>query len=215
MAVLTFQIVGPHRRFSDYYDQDPDRVERSAGAVHARSFTHDVLAGGLFLGVETMPLVTYTAAPIQRTALRREQELGVTRINLAVGSEAIANALANDPNLLLRARVMVRRTYAGLPADDMDSYRDMFVGVVTNWGANNGVVEVEVSDRWFDWGGQLNKRVVNKLCQLRFKGARCAYAGAETRCDRTLTRCTELANQARFGGFRYVHDLAFTGLYFV
>lgn len=34
-----------------------------------------------------------------------------------------------------------------------------------------------------------------------FKGARCGYAGAETTCNRTLARCRELGNSARFGGF--------------
>lgn len=30
---------------------------------------------------------------------------------------------------------------------------------------------------------------------------RCGYVGAETVCNRTLTRCKELGNQSRFGGF--------------
>lgn len=41
-------------------------------------------------------------------------------------------------------------------------------------------------------------------CRYRdFKGARCKYAGAELECNRTWTRCTELANTANFGGFPY------------
>ena len=34
-----------------------------------------------------------------------------------------------------------------------------------------------------------------------FKGSLCGYTGGETDCDRTLTRCRELNNIARFGGF--------------
>jgi len=37
-------------------------------------------------------------------------------------------------------------------------------------------------------------------CRFRFKGPHCAYAGSETDCNRTLDRCQELGNSARFGG---------------
>lgn len=35
----------------------------------------------------------------------------------------------------------------------------------------------------------------------RFKGVECQYAGAETACNGTLTRCRELSNSVHFGGF--------------
>lgn len=38
-------------------------------------------------------------------------------------------------------------------------------------------------------------------CHWKFKGTECAYAGAETECNRTLDRCRTLANSTRFGGF--------------
>jgi len=39
-------------------------------------------------------------------------------------------------------------------------------------------------------------------CQRwRFKDDRCAYAGSETVCDKTLARCRELSNTDRFDGF--------------
>lgn len=45
-------------------------------------------------------------------------------------------------------------------------------------------------------------RIVSERCILIFKGpdGRCGYAGAETTCNRTLARCTELANQTRWVG---------------
>lgn len=39
------------------------------------------------------------------------------------------------------------------------------------------------------------------FCRFRFKGARCGYKGAAARCDKTLTRCRQLGNSERFGGF--------------
>ena len=38
-------------------------------------------------------------------------------------------------------------------------------------------------------------------CNWDFKGFECAYAGAETDCDRTWERCQALGNTPRFGGY--------------
>lgn len=38
-------------------------------------------------------------------------------------------------------------------------------------------------------------------CQFKFKDGKCQYAGAETKCDKTLTRCRALGNVTRFGGY--------------
>lgn len=53
------------------------------------------------------------------------------------------------------------------------------------------------------------------LCRFRgltgasgFKGRNCGYAGGETLCDFTYTRCTQLGNQVRFGGFPDLTDRA-------
>lgn len=46
--------------------------------------------------------------------------------------------------------------------------------------------------------------IMSNVCRWwkngKFKGTRCAYAGAETTCDGTFRRCIQLANQARYGG---------------
>ena len=45
----------------------------------------------------------------------------------------------------------------------------------------------------------LNRLLKNRCRYKQFKGWRCGYAGAETTCDRTLSRCRELGNSERFG----------------
>ena len=45
-------------------------------------------------------------------------------------------------------------------------------------------------------------RYLKDHCRYKeFKGVLCGYAGVETQCDRTLSRCKELGNVSRFGGF--------------
>lgn len=38
-------------------------------------------------------------------------------------------------------------------------------------------------------------------CQFTFKDTRCLYAGSETKCNKTLSRCQALGNVTRFGGY--------------
>jgi len=44
-------------------------------------------------------------------------------------------------------------------------------------------------------------KIAKNHCNYAFKGLHCGYAGGETLCNRTLTRCRELNNSERFGGF--------------
>jgi phage-related protein len=45
-------------------------------------------------------------------------------------------------------------------------------------------------------------RFLKSHCRYKdFKGSLCGYVGAQTSCNRSFTRCQELSNTARFGGF--------------
>ena len=44
-------------------------------------------------------------------------------------------------------------------------------------------------------------RCLKNYCSYQFKSIFCGYAGVETSCNHSLTRCKELGNDARFGGF--------------
>lgn len=53
------------------------------------------------------------------------------------------------------------------------------------------------------------QRYLKNQCRFIFKGVdgRCGYSDAETECDRTFSRCQELLNSTRFGGFLGVGTL--------
>ena len=44
-------------------------------------------------------------------------------------------------------------------------------------------------------------KCLKNVCRFRFKDSWCKYAGVETECDRSLTRCRALGNSVNFGGF--------------
>lgn len=57
-------------------------------------------------------------------------------------------------------------------------------------------------------------RFIREYCRYEvFKGSLCGYDGPETECDRTLTRCKELGNQKRFGGFPAMGSLGYQKSY--
>ena len=44
-------------------------------------------------------------------------------------------------------------------------------------------------------------RILKNQCRFIFKSSQCGYTGSMTNCNKTLTRCRELSNSSRFGGF--------------
>lgn len=44
-------------------------------------------------------------------------------------------------------------------------------------------------------------KCLKNFCRFKFKDVFCGYTGAETICDRSLSRCRALNNAARYGGF--------------
>jgi parallel beta-helix repeat protein len=47
-------------------------------------------------------------------------------------------------------------------------------------------------------------RVFSPTCPWPFKGFECGYAGAETDCNKSWARCSQLGNTNRYGGFRFI-----------
>lgn len=55
------------------------------------------------------------------------------------------------------------------------------------------------------WKKKIPRRMASPACQVKkFKDSICAYAGAETWCDRSWDRCLALSNQANHRGFRWI-----------
>ena len=216
---ITFKLIDAWNEIENYYIQDLDLVQsEKVTGVALRELTKTPAAGGVYLGLQLAAAVEYLPAPISRSAMNRDKALGVGRIKLALGDRnySLASQLASNVDLLRGAKIVMRRLYTDQPYSAIESYRELFVGSVTTFSfTGEGVISVEVSDRWFDWGASVNKRTYNKMCGFRFKGAQCKYAGAEGFCDKTLPRCEELGNDVNFGGFPETVDVAFTGVPFV
>jgi len=83
----------------------------------------------------------------------------------------------------------------------------LFDGVLGAWALDEqmlNITAVSLFDRW----AQRTLSHHTPSCRWKvFKGTECKYVGAETKCDRSYTRCTALSNTDNFGGFRWLPSI--------
>lgn len=82
-----------------------------------------------------------------------------------------------------------------------------FQGALDDWNLDEGKLTFSVVSEFVRWSQRtLSKH--GKSCRWKeFKGTECAYAGAETWCDRTYKRCLDISNADNFGGFRWLPSI--------
>ena len=82
----------------------------------------------------------------------------------------------------------------------------LFQGKIDSYEYNQPVLRISVTSFHALW----NKRsmeISTPTCRRNFKQPDCGYAGVETWCDRSWSRCISLANTVRFNGFRFLPDI--------
>ena len=82
-----------------------------------------------------------------------------------------------------------------------------FTGTIDDWEAEEDVIRINVAGPNFAWSKRLAGRHPSSCRWLVFKGTECAYAGDQTDCDRSYTRCAALGNTVNFGGFRWLPSI--------
>jgi hypothetical protein len=97
----------------------------------------------------------------------------------------------------------------------------LYIGMLNPSGADIGTVKIfegeldafnldeerlafSVASLFARWNSRSNEKHSASCRWRKFKGIECQYAGSETWCDRSYKRCSDLANQPHFGGFRYL-----------
>jgi len=84
---------------------------------------------------------------------------------------------------------------------------NLFSGQVDSWQLDEDEVRISVSTDFASWA-QRSAALHSPSCRWKvFGGTECQYAGAESWCDRTKTRCIALDNAINFGGFPWLPSL--------
>ena len=88
-----------------------------------------------------------------------------------------------------------------------DTYFTLFNGILGQWSLTEDTLSITVNSLLDQWS-QRTLSLHPPSCRWKvFKGTECGYSGAETQCDRSYTRCTELSNTDNFGGFRWLPSI--------
>jgi len=166
---------------------------------HFAAYSEDVVFDG----------VTYTKFPLTHDAIAENSkgELDSVKVQLSNIARYLEYYLQNYD--LRGKRVSIKMVYANMLDDTdsyiefsnyIDSYTSNVKNVVFNLMSKFDVLDVVVPGRIF----------IKSHCQWLFAspavraaggGQECGYAGSETLCNRTRSRCRELGNHKRFGAF--------------
>lgn len=82
----------------------------------------------------------------------------------------------------------------------------LFSGKIDSYNYSDNKLSIVIASFFVLW----NKRRMetsSPSCRRNFKELGCNYAGAESWCDRSYTRCLTLGNTVQFNGFRFLPDL--------
>lgn len=85
--------------------------------------------------------------------------------------------------------------------DDPSNYTLEFEGEIDGATINAEAASLRIRRYQSSLNMMVPRRKYEALCPWPFKGVSCRYQGPGTACDRTVTRCVSLANEANFGGF--------------
>lgn len=81
-----------------------------------------------------------------------------------------------------------------------------FTGFIDTWNIDEKRAKITIVNEFVFWNKKV-LRVQAASCPWDFVTdgtGECAYSGSATWCDKSHNRCTELANTANFGGFRFL-----------
>jgi phage-related protein len=83
---------------------------------------------------------------------------------------------------------------------------ELYNGFLSEWNLDEQRIRIKIGSEFMFWHKK-SLRLPTPNCPWGFKSAECAYAGAETLCDKSPERCSDLGNYVNFGGRKFVSDV--------
>lgn len=142
---------------------------------------------------------TYVPSGIKRGGINIKKDSVKNVFTVAVASSGpLVEALETYD--ITNAALIMRRTYDDLDMDDPDSTDTIVWAYVDSWELTDEQLVIRAKLNFHNWGATFPKRRASYFCPFVFKGPQCDYGGAAVACDKTLTTCKSLGNEAKFGG---------------
>lgn len=144
--------------------------------------------------------VTYNKFPITHENIKENTRGEVDKIRVIVGNVSrLIQAYLEDYDFTGK-QIKIKTVWAN-QLGDTDAYIEE-IYYIDSYTADQKNVSFLLSSKFDITDLELPARKFSRnYCQWKFKSDQCGYSGAETECNKTLTRCRELSNETRFGGF--------------
>jgi phage-related protein len=144
---------------------------------------------------------TYTAAAIGKSDTETNIDSQVDQVSITVQniSREFSSYLANDGKIngyTCRILTVMRDAL-----DDPLNYVVDFQGEIDGGTLDGQSFSFKLRRHRGTFDIICPRRRYDPSCQYQFKSEWCGYAGSETLCDRSLSRCQALSNSLNFGGF--------------
>ena len=156
------------------------------------------------------PAIEYVRFPITHDAINENAkgEIDTTKIQLSNVARLIEYYLQTYD--LRGKKISIKMVFADLLTDSdayvefsnyIDSYSSNVKDVVINVMSKFDILNVIIPGRIYIKSHCQWSHFASPAIRAMGLGTECGYAGAETTCNRTRSRCRALGNQARFGAF--------------
>ena len=178
-----------------------DNYDDAGSVLRFAEYSHDVVWNGQ----------TFRAFPVTHEFVSENLQGEVDSINVKFTNLGVlVGSYVFDDFEWYEKKVTIYIVFA----DRLDSADDYISDVfyIDSWSASEKDIQLTLVSRYDVLAMTIpGRRIHRSFCCWKFKGDECGYIGTEAECNKTLTRCRELNNQLRFGGFpavppRYIYD---------
>jgi len=158
--------------------------------LYYTSYTTDITFDG----------VTYSKFPITHEQVTENTTGEIDEVKIAIGNVSRLIQSYLESYDLRGKKVSIKTVWANDLADTSNYIEDIYY--IDSYVADQNNVTFKLTSKYDVLNLELPTRKYSRnYCCWKFKSDECGYSGGETECNKTLTRCRELGNQQRFGGF--------------
>jgi len=147
---------------------------------------------------------TYYTKLVQTSAVQGSLDGNSESINISISDIAqdFAGLVADQGDVLTNTSCKIEQViFSGDTSTPIDNPILLFEGLINNLQLSQTYCAFSVERPLYSYSTVSPNMTYDVNCQFKFKDGRCQYAGAETKCDKTLARCQALGNVTRFGGY--------------
>jgi lambda family phage minor tail protein L len=144
--------------------------------------------------------ITYSAFPITHEVISENISGEIPSVNVTISNISRFLQAHLEAYDFRNKKVSIKQVWADQLADTDAYIEDVYY--IDSYTAGEAHVGFVLTSKLDILSVSIPARHYSRnYCQWKFKSTECGYSSSETACNKTLTRCRELSNQERFGGF--------------